>query len=96
MSNEVRDGAMDGARYDAGASREVQVVREGSGQTIRIPEGFEIKGARAVIRREGDSLVIEPVRTNDLLSYLRALDPADRDFPDVSDESLLPLDEPDV
>ena len=88
---------MEGApRYGDGIGREVQVVREASGQTIRIPEGCEIDGVRATIRREGDRLIIEPVKRNDLLSYLRSLDPADRDFPDVDGDSLPPLDEPDL
>ena len=97
MNDEVRDGAMEGAPMQyTGATREVRVVREASGQTIRIPAGFEIASSRAVIRRDGDKLVIDEEEERPA-----RLPPSPRSgstvsFRQVGDESLPPLDEPDL
>lgn len=39
--------------------REVSLFRFGEAQLLRMPRGWELSGERAVIRREGDRLVIE-------------------------------------
>ena len=97
MNDEIRESAMEGAiDYARDAGREVAVVRDGGRQTITIPRELELDVARAIIRRDGERLVIEPARENDLLSYLRSLDPAECDFPDVGDDALPPLDAPDL
>jgi len=67
--------------------RRVRLFRNGRNQAIRIPREYELEGDEAVIRREGDHLVIEPVRKGRLLSVLAALQPLDERFPDV-DENL--------
>ena len=43
-----------------GAERHVKLFRNGRNQAVRIPREFELPGEDAVIRKEGDRLVIEP------------------------------------
>ncbi|NVP54313.1 antitoxin [Mycoplana rhizolycopersici] len=70
--------------------RVVKLFRNGRNQAVRIPVEFELPGDEAVIRRDGDRLIIEPKqKKSDLLEWLSTLEPIDEDFPDL-DESLLP------
>lgn len=75
--------------------RVVSLFRNGRNQAVRIPREFELDADEAVIRRDGDRLVLEPVPRPGLLAYLATLAPLDVPFPDVDDE-LGPLDEPDL
>lgn len=74
------------------AERRVKLFRNGANQAVRIPREFELEGDEAVLRREGDRLILEPVRRGRLLEYLATLDPLDETFPDV-DDGLKPLDD---
>lgn len=74
------------------SARHVRLFRNGRNQALRIPREFELDGDEAIIRREGDHLVIEPVRAGGLLDLLASLQPLDDSFPDV-DEALPPLDD---
>ena len=56
------------------------------------PREFELEGDEAVLRKEGDRLIIEPVRKGRLLALLASLEPLEEKFPDV-DEDLAHLDE---
>jgi antitoxin VapB len=69
--------------------RRVHLFRNGRNQALRIPRGFELEGDEAIIRREGDHLIVEPVRKGRLSSVLAQLPPLDDVFPDV-DEGLNP------
>lgn len=75
-----------------GAERRVSLFRNGRNQALRIPRDLELEGDEAVIRKEGDSLVIEPVRKDHLLKLLQGWGPIDDEFPDV-DSDLEPLDD---
>ncbi|MFZ1963041.1 MAG: AbrB/MazE/SpoVT family DNA-binding domain-containing protein [Roseiarcus sp.] len=70
--------------------RRVRLFRNGRNQAVRIPVEFELPGNEALIRREGERLVIEPVRKRSLLEALAMLAPLDEGLPDV-DEGQLPL-----
>ena len=70
-------------------AREVRLFRNGRNQAVRIPVEFELPGNAALMRREGNRLVIEPIRRAGLLSYLATLDAIDDEFTDF-DEGLLP------
>jgi antitoxin VapB len=59
---------------------------------LRIPREFELAGDEAILRKEGDRLVIEPVRKGRLLALLESLQPLQQEFPDVDDD-LAPLDQ---
>ena len=73
-------------------TRHVRLFRNGRNQAVRIPRDFELEGAEAIMRREGDCLVIEPVRKGRLLALLARLQPLQEEFPDV-DDTLPPLDD---
>jgi antitoxin VapB len=77
------------------ATRQVHLFRNGRNQALRIPVEFELPGDRALIHREGDRLVIEPVRPRGLVELLATLEPIADVFPDV-DATLPALDDPDV
>ncbi|MBK1725992.1 AbrB/MazE/SpoVT family DNA-binding domain-containing protein [Halorhodospira neutriphila] len=73
--------------------RTVQVFRNGRNQAIRIPRGFELDCDEAVLRREGDYLILEPVRQRKgLLAVLDRLEDLDESFPDV--KAGLPPNDP--
>ena len=72
--------------------RHVRLFRNCRNQALRIPREFELEGEEAIIRREGDRLIVEPVRMGGLLALLAGLQALDETFPDV-DESLPPLDD---
>ena len=42
--------------------RHVRLFRNGRNQAVRIPVEFELPGDEATMHRDGDRLVIEPVR----------------------------------
>lgn len=73
-----------------GAERRVRLFRNGRNQAVRIPVEFELPGTEAILRHEGNRLIIEPVKKKSLLRLLAEMEPLDEPFPDV-DEGLLPL-----
>jgi len=72
--------------------RRVRLFRNGRNQALRIPREFELKGDEAILRKEGDRLIVEPIRKGRLLALLATLEPLDELFPDV-DQSLGPPDD---
>jgi antitoxin VapB len=70
--------------------RHVRLFRNGRNQALRIPREFELEGDEAIIRKEGDRLIVEPIRKGRLLALLTTLAPLDEPFPDV-DEGLPPM-----
>ena len=74
------------------SQRNVRLFRNGRNQALRIPREFEIDGDEAILHKEGDRLIIEPVRRGRLLAVLATLEPLEDTFPDV-DEDLQALDE---
>lgn len=76
----------------AETERHVRLFRNGRNQALRIPREFELEGNEAVLRKEGDRLIIEPVRKGRLLAVLASLKPLEETFPSV-DEDLAPLDD---
>lgn len=70
--------------------RKVSLFRNGRNQAVRIPREFELPGHQAYIRKEGGSLVIEPVRRETLIEVLDRLEPIDEPWPEIDD----PLPEP--
>lgn len=66
-------------------SRQIKIVRLGDRQTIQLPPEFELPGEDAVLRKEGDRLVIEPVESGSLLELLDSWDSIDEEFPEIDD-----------
>ena len=72
--------------------RHVRLFRNGRNQALRIPREFELEGEEALIRKEGDRLIVEPIRKGRLLALLASLEPLEEPFPDVDDD-LSPLND---
>jgi antitoxin VapB len=71
------------------ARRRVRLFKNGRNQALRIPREFELPGDEAIVSKEGDRLVIEPIRQKSLLALLATLSPLEEDFPPIPD---LPTD----
>ena len=69
--------------------------RNGRNQAVRIPREFEIDGDEAIMRKEGNRLIVEPVTKTGLLAVLADLQPVEDEFPDI-DADLVKLDEIDL
>ncbi|MCL4721343.1 MAG: AbrB/MazE/SpoVT family DNA-binding domain-containing protein [Gammaproteobacteria bacterium] len=76
----------------ANTERHVRLFRNGRNQALRIPREFELAGDEAILRKEGDRLILEPVRQGKLLALLASVEPREVPFPDI-DSELVPLDE---
>jgi antitoxin VapB len=75
--------------------RHVRLFRNGSNQALRIPREFELPGNEAIMKKDGNRLIIESVLPSDLLGLLASWDALDVDFPDI-DADALPLDDVDL
>lgn len=85
---------------DTGA-RHVRLFKNGANQAVRIPKEFELPGKDAIMRREGNRLIIEvpekPARGTvaalvAALDSMKGWEPVLEEFPDV-DAGMLPLDD---
>ena len=72
--------------------RHVKLFRNGRNQAVRIPRDFELPGEDAVMRKEGERLIIEPVQPKSLLALLETLSPIEEDFPTIAELPLDPID----
>ena len=50
-----------------------------------------MQGTQALMRRDGESLVITPIKKSGLLAVLAQLRPMDEDFPEIEDLPLTPV-----
>lgn len=57
------------------SGRHIRLFRIGRNQALRIPRDCELDGDEAIIRNDGDRLIVEPVRKGGLLSLLANLKP---------------------
>jgi antitoxin VapB len=74
------------------ASRKIRLFRNNRNQAIRIPVEFELPGSEAIISRDGDRLIIEPVRKSGLAALLDSWEKLDEDFQTIEDPPLPPRD----
>lgn len=65
--------------------RRVKLFKNGRNQAVRIPREFELAGEEAVIRKEGERLVIEAAPPASLLDLLATLKPLDEELPAIED-----------
>lgn len=73
--------------------RRARLFRNGRNQAVRIPREFELPGQEVILRKEGDRLILEPVKKhNSLAELLASWEDLDEEFPDI-DDGLLPLDD---
>ena len=75
---------------DSTAERHIKVFKNGRNQAIRIPREFELPGEDAIIRKDGDRLIIEPAPSKSLLTVLEGLEPIDEEIPEAAN---LPIDD---
>ena len=73
------------------SERHVKLFKNGRNQAVRIPREFELPGEDAIMRKEGDRLIIEPTPPKSLIALLAALSPLDEDFPPIPELALDPV-----
>ena len=74
------------------APRHVRLFRNNRNQAKRNPGEFEFPGREAIISRDGDRLIIEPVRRKGLAGLLDSWEPLEEDFPEIADPPPTPKD----
>ena len=57
----------------------------------RIPREFELPGEDAVMRKDGERLIIEPAAAGSLLRLLATMEPLEEEFPTISDPAPDPV-----
>jgi len=65
--------------------RHASLFRNGRNQAVRIPRQFELEGTEVLMRKEGERLIITPIRKNRLLDLLSTWEPLDDGPPEVED-----------
>ena len=63
----------------------MKLFRNGRNQAVRIPREFELPGEDAVMRKEGERLIIEAAQPKSLLAVLRTLSALREEFPEIED-----------
>jgi antitoxin VapB len=58
--------------------RRVRLFRIGRGQAVRIPVALQLPGDEAIMHRDGERLVIEPVRKRRLIALLETMTPMEK------------------
>ena len=59
---------------------------------MRIPREFELPGNDAIMRKEGERLIIEPASPKSLLALLHTLHPIHEKFPRIAELTTEPVD----
>ena len=72
--------------------RHVRLFRNGRNQAVRIPRELELPGNEAIIRKDGDRLVIEPAPPRSLLAVLAMLEPIEETFAEIDELPLEPVE----
>ncbi len=65
--------------------RHVKPFKNDRNQAVRIPREFEFSSEDAIMRKEGDRLIIEPALPKSLLAVLATLGPLEEELPSISD-----------
>lgn len=65
--------------------RIVRLFRNGRNQAVRIPRDLELPGNEALLRKEGNRLIVEPVPRRSLLELVSSWSPLEEDFPEIDD-----------
>jgi antitoxin VapB len=65
--------------------RRIKLFRNGRHQAVHIPVEFELPGNKAIMHRDGDRLVIEPLRKLGLVALLKSMKPLHESFPEIDD-----------
>jgi antitoxin VapB len=65
--------------------RHASLFRNGRNQAVRIPREFELQGDEVLIRKDGDRLILTPIRKNRLVDLLASWEPLEEGLPEVGD-----------
>jgi antitoxin VapB len=60
--------------------RHVRLFRNGGRQVVRIPIGLELSGDQAILRKDGDRLILEAAPPPQLLQVLAQLSPLNEEL----------------
>ena len=74
--------------------RIVRLFRNGSNQAVRIPRDLELPGNQAILRKEGNRLIVEPMPRRSLLELLATWESLDEELPEIDD--LGPVEDVDL
>ncbi len=66
--------------------RHVKLFKNGRNQAVRIPREFELPGDDAIMRKDGNKLIIEAAPPRSLLALLATLEPLGEELPSIQDE----------
>jgi antitoxin VapB len=72
--------------------RRVRLFKNGRNQAVRIPREFQLPGKEAIMRKEGERLIIEPAPPKSLLAVLATLEPISEGFPPIHDLAVDPVE----
>jgi antitoxin VapB len=72
--------------------RHVRLFRNGRNQAVRIPRELELPGQDALLYREGERLVLEPVGRASLVTLLSQWEPVATGWPEIDDPVPRPVD----
>jgi antitoxin VapB len=72
--------------------RHVKLFKNGRNQAVRIPRDFELPGEDAIIRKDGQRLIIEPAPPRSLLALLATLPTLGEEFPPIEDRPAEAVD----
>ena len=72
--------------------RHVKLFRNGRNQAVRIPREFELPGEDAIMRKEGERLIIEPAPRKSILELLAGWEPLDEEFLEIPDPPPEPVE----
>jgi antitoxin VapB len=67
--------------------RHVKLFKNGRNQAVRIPREFELPGEDAIMRKDGNKLIIEAAPPRSLVALLGTLKPLTEEFPSIADEN---------
>ena len=73
--------------------RPVKLFKNGRNQAVRIPREFELPGDTAILHREGNRLIIEPLMQPSLQSLFASWEPLSDGLPPFDD---LPAEQVDL
>ncbi len=68
------------------SDRHVKLFKNGRNQAVRIPREFELPGEDAIMRKDGNKLIIEAAPPRSLLALLATLQPLGEALPPIPDE----------
>ncbi|MGL3606623.1 antitoxin [Rhizobium sp. G187] len=62
--------------------RHVRIFKNGRNRAVRIPVEFDFPGDEVIMRKEGDKITMEPVKTKgeSVIEWLRNQPPIEEDF----------------